>query len=179
MKKSLLTITLFAMTAGLSVSASAVDGTINFQGVVNSTTCTVDLSSQDLTVLLPSIKSSDFASANTAATSPAVKFTLKATGCEGGTVGAAAVFATGGNVDATNGNLNNTLADGTDAQVRIYKADGVTPINLANFGESAENIGTVTGSDVSIDFYANYFSKNATSTSGLLRTSIQYSMQYL
>ncbi|WP_261288944.1 fimbrial protein [Serratia fonticola] len=179
MKKNLLTAALFTMAFSLSAGALAADGTINFQGVVNSTTCTLDTGSQDLTVMLPSIKSSDFASANSAATSPTVKFSLKATGCEAGTVSAAAVFATGGNVDVTNGNLNNTYTDGTDAQVRIYMEDGTTPINLANFGESTNNVGTVNGNDVTIDFHANYFSKNTTATPGLLRTSIQYSMQYL
>lgn len=179
MKKNLLTVAFLAMGLSLSAGAFAADGTINFQGVVNNTTCTLETGSQDLTVMLPSIKSSDFAAANSAANSPAVKFTLKATGCDVGTVNAAAIFSTGGNVDATNGNLNNTESNGTDAQVRIYMADGTTPINLANFGESASNVGTVNGSDVSVDFYANYFSKNVTATSGLLRTSIQYSMQYL
>jgi major type 1 subunit fimbrin (pilin) len=179
MKKNFYVSVLTVMALGLATNAFAADGTITFEGVVNDTTCTLDTNSQNMSVLLPSVTSTAFSGANTAASSPAVKFSLTATGCDVGAVSASVLFATGGNVDSTNGNLNNNFAGGTDAQVRIYKADGTTPINLANYGESASNKGNIVGGNATIDFYANYFSKNAKPVAGVLKTSIQYSMQYL
>ena len=179
MKKNFYVSVMAVMVLGLAAHASAVDGTITFEGVVNDTTCTLDTNSQNMSVLLPSVTSTDFTGANTAANSSAVKFSLNATGCDVGAVSASVLFATGGNVDSTNGNLNNSFAGGTDAQIRIYKADGTTPINLANYGESASNKGNIVSGNATIDFYANYFSKNAKPSAGVLKTSIQYSMQYL
>ncbi|MEX2943649.1 fimbrial protein [Serratia fonticola] len=179
MEKNLYVGVLTAITLGFATSALAIDGTVTFEGIVNDTTCTLTTDSQNMAVLLPSVTSADFTGADAAATIPAVKFSLSAAGCDAGAVSASVLFATGGNVDSTNGNLNNSVSGGTDAQIRIYKADGTTPINLANFGESASNIGNISGESVSIDFYANYFSKNAKPTAGVLKTSIQYSMEYL
>ncbi|EOV8484958.1 fimbrial protein [Klebsiella aerogenes] len=176
--KKIIACSLLFSAAALS-TAQAADGTITFEGSVNAVTCTIDSASKDMSVLLPSINSSAFSAANTVATSPAVKFKISATGCDAAAVSAAAVFSTGDNVDPENGNLNNTYPDGTDVQVRLFKADGTTAINLANYGESADNKGTVTDGKVDIEFYANYFSKASTATPGLLKTSIQYSVQYL
>ncbi|WP_447880464.1 fimbrial protein [Serratia fonticola] len=180
MEKNLYVGVLTAITLGFATSALATaDGTITFEGIVNDTTCTLSTDSQNMVVPLPSVTSDNFTAANAAANIPAVKFSLNAAGCDVGAVSASVLFATGGSVDSTNGNLNNNVSGGTNAQVRIYKADGTTPINLANFGESASNIGNITDNNVAIDFYANYFSKSAKPTAGVLRTSIQYSIQYL
>ncbi|OMQ21775.1 hypothetical protein BMI79_13770 [Serratia oryzae] len=172
---------LIALGLSLSASAFAADGMISFEGIVNGKTCTLDSGSQNLTVTLPSVLTTTFSAAGTASSAAPTQFTLTASGCDVGTVSAAAVFSAGANVDSVTGNLKNTFAGGTNAQVRLYKKDGLTPINLANFGDSVTNTGTVdsgTGT-VSVIFFANYFGAVAPVTPGLLKTSIQYSMQYL
>jgi major type 1 subunit fimbrin (pilin) len=179
MEKNLYLSVLTAVSLGFAANVAAVDGTITFEGVVNDTTCTLETDSKNMTVLLPSVTAANFTAANAAANIPAVKFSLNANGCDAGAVSASVLFATGGHVDSTNGNLNNSLSSGTDAQIRIYKADGTTPINLANYGESASNLGNIADDKVTIDFYANYFSKSNKPTAGVLKTSIQYSMKYL
>ncbi|OMQ21778.1 fimbrial protein [Serratia oryzae] len=172
-----------ALGLSLSTGVFAADGTVQFQGVVNAKTCTLDANSQNMTVLLPSVLSTSFPGANSYSTAPATKFTLTATGCDPSLTSAAAIFSVGSSVDSTNGNLNNTIATtsgGTDAQVRLFKDAGQSsPINLANFGDSGSNTGSITGGVAKVDFYANYFSKAVTAKPGLLKTSIQFSMQYL
>ncbi len=159
-----------------STTALASDGTITFEGIVNSKTCTLDTTTINKTVALPSVQSSAFSGAGTYAGSQA--FSLTATGCDAGAV-AAAVFATGGQVDAATGNLDNAFPGGTDAQVAVFQADGTTKIDLSNYGSSSTYTATADGSgNVKLDFVAKYAAKNATVTPGILKTSVQYDMFY-
>lgn len=176
MKTNLFVATLSLAALGASAGAFAADGTLTFEGVVSAKTCTLDAASANQTVVLPSVTTSDFAGAGSVAA--AQPFSLRATGCDAGAV-AAAVFATGNNVDPATGNLMNTVAGGTDAQIGIFQQDGSTRINLANFGDSASYTAVADGSNnVVLDFVAKYVAKNADTTAGQLRTSIQYTMSY-
>ncbi|WP_374439272.1 fimbrial protein [Pseudomonas panipatensis] len=176
MKHTLLIAALSLAGLGASLNAMAADGTITFEGVVNAKTCTLDTTTSNQTVVLPAVTTTALTGVGSVA--GAQPFSLKATGCDAGAV-AAAVFADGNNVDPTDGNLNNTFANGTDAQIGIYRQDGTTKINLASFGDSATYTATADASNnIVLSYVAKYIAKNATTKAGLLKTNIQYTMSY-
>jgi major type 1 subunit fimbrin (pilin) len=169
--------------AALSISTLAVSshtlansGQITFTGVVNEKTCTIDTTSSNLTVLLPGVATTDFDGANSTAGS-AVPFSIKVTNCDSDLAQAGVLFGLNQNVDTATGNLKNTLAEGTDAQIRLFSASGKT-INLANFADNMEFANADANGNVSMDFTAKYYTVGATPKAGLLKTNIEYVVQY-
>ena len=167
--------TLGASILILSANAMADGGQITFTGVVNEKTCTIDTASSNLTVLLPNVTTADFAGANSTANST-VHFSIKATGCDADLTEAGVLFGLNQNVDMTTGNLKNTLQDGTNAQVRLFSKSGNT-INLANFADNIEYT-AASNNEVAMDFTAQYYTVDAIPTAGLLKTNIEYVVQY-
>lgn len=160
----------------LCTNALASSGQITFTGAVNEKTCTIDTTSSNLTVLLPSVSTTDFNGANSVAGS-SVPFSIKVSNCEAGLTQAGVLFGLNENVDITTGNLKNKLTDGTNAQVRLFSESGAA-INLANFADNMEYSSTNTNGEISMNFSAQYYSVDAQPTAGLLKTNIEYVVQY-
>ncbi|MDF3931442.1 fimbrial protein [Pseudomonas citronellolis] len=176
MNKTLAAALACAAGLGLCASAQAADGTLTFEGVINARTCTLDPATSNQTISLSGVNTTDFTGVGTYAGSQ--PFTLKVSGCDTDAV-VAALFATGGSVDPTNGNLNNAIADGTDAQIALFRADTDAKIDLASYGSSAEYTATTDANgDASLAFIARYAAKTATVKPGQLRTQLQYTMSY-
>ncbi|SDI42341.1 major type 1 subunit fimbrin (pilin) [Pseudomonas delhiensis] len=179
MSKKLIAALASLSLAGLSGTALAADGTLTFEGVINSKTCILDPGSASQTVNLPPVRASEFQNAGQAVGEQT--FSLKASGCDADAM-VAAVFASGGNVDPATGNLNNTIptsAGGTDAQVALYQGDGSTKLDLSDPASSGGYQTQTDGSgNATLEFVAKYMSKNATTAAGVLKTNLQYTMSY-
>ena len=179
MSKKLIAALACLSVAGLSGAATAADGTLTFEGLVNAKTCTLEPSSASQLVTLQPVNADLLQGAGKVAGSQ--NFTLNTTGCDANAM-VAAVFATGGNVDPATGNLNNTIPPangGTNAQVALFRADGTTKIDLSDISSSG-GYQVESGADgkASLGFVAKYAASSATTTPGVLKTNLQYTMSY-
>jgi len=178
MSKQLIAALACLSVAGLSGAATAADGTLTFEGLVNAKTCTLEPSSASQLVTLEPVNADLLQGAGTVAGSQT--FTLKATNCDADAM-VAAVFASGGNVDPATGNLNNTIpsaSGGTNAQVALFQSDGTTKIDLSDLSSSAGYQVQANGGEATLAFVARYAASNATTTPGVLKTNLQYTMSY-
>ena len=178
MSKKLIAALACLSVAGLSGAATAADGTLTFEGLVNAKTCTLEPSSASQLVTLQPVNADLLQGAGTVAGSQT--FTLKATNCEADAM-VAAVFASGGNVDPATGNLNNTIPSangGTNAQIALFRADGTTKIDLNDISSSGGYQAEAVGGEATLGFVAKYAASSATTTPGVLKTNLQYTMSY-
>ncbi|MEQ9723269.1 fimbrial protein [Yersinia alsatica] len=160
--------------AGLSSNAFAYDAQINITGELTESTCLINGTSSPAVknVTLPTLSKSSLTNANSWAGRVPVSFQLS--GCDVGTTGATATFENGTNISA-NGNMKN-LADtnaATNVEVQLLNADG-DAINLAT-----DTVTTpITGEAGTLQFYAQYFSKNGAATAGQVVSHVEFSMNY-
>lgn len=145
----------FAASAQTAPATTA-DGTITFNGNVQSTTCVISVNNgaKDGTVNLPTAKTTDLSTATS--TFGATPFDIKLTGCVAatGTTLASTVtpfFASG---PATNreGRLINTLADGAkNVELQLLNGTGTDPINLAAAkGSQGANQAAINGGEATL-----------------------------
>ena len=109
---------ILAVLSTIGTAAAAEDGTITFQGTISDATCTItggdaqgESTSPDFTVHLPSISTTALATDGQRAGDTPFHITLSGANCTNGKV--ASVFfelAQSTNIDATTGNLKNTVA---------------------------------------------------------------------
>jgi len=161
----------------LASQAFASDGTITFTGDVSAGTCTIDVngsSSANATVALNPVTQSSLAAAG--ATAGTLPFSIALTGCSGATK-VATSFESGPNVDLTTGNLRNTTAGGSSAQIQILN-NANTAINLSTNANSQLADIDATALTATLQYYAQYYAKAASTTAGAVSTSVTYSMSY-
>src|SRR6185437_5701260 len=109
---------------------AATDGTISITGKVIAPTCSVsNATAGNLSVTLPTVLTSAF-SGTKGSTTGATPFDLALTGCPTNPSGVqvAAQFS-GTGINATDGNLTNTAASGSNVEVQLTNSAG-TAINL-------------------------------------------------
>ncbi len=161
---------------GLS-SAYAADGKVTINGKVTDQTCTVDTSSKNITVILPTVsKSTLFAAGETAGRTP---FFVKLTNCSIGQV--TTYFEPGATVDSTTGRLNNQAAGSpaTRVQVQLLTDNGVVlPILGVPPTDPAQwKVISSSGGAATLNYFAEYIATGA-ATAGDVTTSVQYTMIY-
>lgn len=173
-----------ALTSALAAgSAVASEGVITFKGAVTDQTCVIsggtgtDGATGDITVTLDEVNAN---SLNAGGKSVGTKrFDILVSDGEGGPC-VSATKATFGfkktslNIDADNGNLVNTLAGGSNAQIRILDQDAATAIDLRAPG--TKEVDTA-AADASFKYFAQYFAKDVT-TVGLVQTNVEYEVTY-
>lgn len=179
MNKTLLSAALiagFGIAAFAPQTARAVDGTITFTGKVVNQTCVfkVNGGGASNTVVLPVAFASTLTTAgNVTGNTP---FTIGVTGCDPLLTSVQAQFS-GANINAVDGNLKNT---GTAANVEVQLLNGATPMTLNGANATAQNspTGTLSGGGVTLSYAAQYYATGAAGT-GLVNTSVAYTMTYL
>jgi major type 1 subunit fimbrin (pilin) len=156
--KSLIPVIAIA-TGGLlglaSLGAQASDGTITFTGSLSDTTCSINGNAAGTpanipNVSLPEVSASVLGTAGATAgrTQPIV---LALTGCSG---------------------------TATNVEVRLLNAS-FQPINITSGlnNDMAANGATITGGAATLNYYGEYYATGK-ATSGAVRTSVNYTMQY-
>lgn len=185
MKKTLLATTLATITLISASSAFAADGTLNFTGDIQDTTCVVDLAGAggtSLSIPMGTFNKSAF-SGGSGTTSNATKFSIKLKTCPATYTKATVEF--DGTPDSNNSDvLALTAGTGTDASatgvgIQISDKSGKA---LALKTESASydlTTGTVGADTVnSLDFSARYIATAAAVTSGKANATASFTVKY-
>ncbi|MBU6477413.1 MAG: type 1 fimbrial protein [Xanthomonadaceae bacterium] len=179
--KSNLLATSLAIACGalaLAPTANAApDGTINITGKVIAPTCSVsNANSGIVSVNLPTVLTSAF-SGSVGSTTGATPFALALTGCPTNPSGVqvAAQFS-GSNISATDGNLLNTAASGSNVEVQLTNGTG-TAINLSTTPKPVAATIDASG-NATLNYQAQYYAAVGAVTGGAVQTSVQYTLTY-
>lgn len=173
--KKLTIISLGLLLTATQVNASS-DGTISFNGKIDSQTCTVKVNGGDssATVTLPDISSSRLQTAGQIAGNTRFSIDLSACSVETGNV--YAYFEQGANVNA-DGRLINT---GSAKNVELQLLDDAGTV--LNAGSTAQTNAPLTKKLVegaaSLNYSAQYYA-TAAATAGNVISSVTYSISYL
>lgn len=173
MNKTLLSTALVAVVAaiGFAPTAQAAGGTINITGKVLSDTCVVAVNS-GATVVLPVVMTSSLSAVG--AVAGATNFNVGLTGCDANTTSATMAFS-GGNINASTGNLNNAAPSGSNVQIQLK--NGAAVINTSN-NANAPVIAVTSGSG-SVALTAQYIAASAAATAGLVSSTVSFTLTYL
>ncbi len=182
MKKTLISAA-FAAAAAFVVmapAAYAADGTINFNGAITGTTCTISSGTggiQDVT--LPTVSASTLTGA-VGKVNGLTAFQIKLTACSPATGNVHAHWEAT-NINPSTGNVR--LAAGSTATgVEIQLVNGVNmdPINAAN-GDDAQNSGSFaiqSDGTALLPYAAQYYATAATVGEGPLTAQVMYDLSY-
>ncbi|HIC1731242.1 fimbrial protein [Enterobacter kobei] len=186
--KKLSKLAILAVLSTIGTAAAAEDGTITFEGTISDATCTItggdaqgESESPDFTVHLPSISTTALATDGQRAGDTPFHITLSGANCTNGKV--ASVFfelAQSTNIDATTGNLKNTVAkaSGGAEKVQVGLLDSSkAKLNLNTANDSAKTV-TVAGNTARFDYWAQYVATGGASTAGQVSTDVVYSIKY-
>lgn len=183
MNKTLLSTALVATLGALAFmpaakAATAIDGTININGQVVASTCTVSVnggSNTGTVTLKPAPVASLSAAANTYGDMP---FTIGVTGCDASLNGKTVTpFWSGANINA-NGRLNNTTGTATNVNVQLMNGDDATAINLSGAEGNQGTTGVAVASGAAtMTYYARYYATGA-ATAGSVTSSVNYTLIY-
>lgn len=167
-----------AVLAALSTSAFATDGSITFEGLVTSDTCSVSVNgaSSSTTVTLDPVAASTLASATK--TSGAMPFTIALSQCNNPTGTVYAFFEPNAANVSENGRLNNV--SGTAANVTLQlKDEGGSVINIGNDDQKANPFTqTMVNGATTLNYSVEYFAEEAV-TPGTVLTSVTYAINYI
>jgi major type 1 subunit fimbrin (pilin) len=178
-KRSVIPFLLVAAGAAFSSTAHAADGTVNFNGKIIASTCSVEGGS-DLTVPLPPVSTKALADVGSVAGRSG--FSLALTGCTVGDdnpVKVGVIFENGTNVDQSSGRLEIDSGD--------KAAEGVQ-INVLDAQQKLITIGTPTPANTQIvdidangkaklNYFAEYYASGAVKA-GDVASRVEYSLIY-
>ena len=157
-------------------TASAVDGTININGNINSSTCKINGANSPaaITVQLPTVSTTSLnAAATVAGRTP---FSIALSNC-GALTKATTFFEPGPTINTLDGNLKNATGTATGVEVQLLNGDFST-INLSAAQTSQNSAqATLTGSAATLNYYAQYYA-TAAAGAGSVGTSVQFTMIY-
>ena len=175
MKATSIKITLASLIlAGLSSNAFAYDAQINITGELTETTCKIDTAGTPAVqnVTLPTLSKSSLTNAGSWAGRVPVSFQLS--DCGVATTGATATFENGPNI-SVDGNMKNLAITNpaTNVEVQLLDAAG-NAINLAT-----DTVTTpIVAETGTLQFYAQYFSKDGGASAGQVSSHVEFSMNY-
>jgi major type 1 subunit fimbrin (pilin) len=176
MKKILVSAALAALLGTAAFSAGAVDGTITFNGKVNSNTCTINAGTgPSFAVTLPTVGASALGTTagTVAGTTP---FNIALSACSAtGTV--KAYFEPGSTINA-NGRLSNTAttgaATGVDLQVLNNSQAAINLNTQAN-----TTTATIASNAATLNYYVQYYNTAAAAVgAGTVTSTVNYTIQY-
>ncbi|HET6431367.1 fimbrial protein [Dyella sp.] len=169
-----------AMVAAFGVLASAPihaanSGTINITGKVLADTCTVSVNGNSgTTVALPTVMTAAFGSA-AGTVAGATAFSVSLAGCDTNTTSAKMAFS-GANVDTSTGNLKNATSGGSNVQIQLLNSSDAAINTSTQAGAPTINVTSGNGSTA---MKAQYISTAATTTPGLVSSSVSFTLTYL
>ncbi|MBV7484291.1 fimbrial protein [Bordetella sp. BOR01] len=173
--KHIIPVTAIAAMA-VSSAAFAIDGTINFEGLISDVTCEISVNgaTNNATVTMPSASIAALATAgSTAGVTP---FNINLTGCAGPTLNTAHThFEMGPSVDAITGHLNNVTGTAGNVQVQLLNAlSAPIAVGRLNQGDTAVDISSGAGT---MSYFARYYATGP-ATAGTVGTRVDYTIQY-
>jgi len=175
--KKVAMISLGLLLAAAQVNAAeASDGTITFNGQIESQTCTVKVNggTNNATVTLPTVAASLLNAAGLTAGS--TRFTIDLSACSTKTGDVYAYFEQGANVNA-NGRLTNT---GTATNVDLQLLDGAgKALNAGSTDQSTSPTTAALADGAATLTYAAQYYATAAATAGTVASSVTYSINYL
>jgi major type 1 subunit fimbrin (pilin) len=175
MKKNLIAVAFSAIAALTASHAFATAGTVNFTGNILDQACTVDVDSQNQTVVLGDYNKSEFTSAG--AVTAAKKFSIVLQNCPDTVTQAHVMF--DGKPETTDSSLlaidSTVNGAATGVAINMMSADMA---QLPLHGDNGYRYALSDTSDNTLDFYAQYKSTNATVTSGPANSVATFSVVY-
>lgn len=175
MKKNLIIAVLAAASAVTMSNAFAAAGTVNFTGEILDAACTVDVNSQNQTVVLGSYNKSEF-TASGDVTAPK-KFTIVLKDCPAAVNTAHVLF--DGAPEATDSTLlaidSSVAGAATNVAINLMTAD-MTQLPL--HGDNSYRYTLSSTTDNNLDFYAQYKSTAASVTAGPANSVANFSVIY-
>ena len=179
LKSSLLATALAVACGALALAPTAnaaTGGTITITGKVIAPTCSVsNATAGNLSVNLPTVLTSAFSGSGS--TTGATPFNLALTGCPTNPSGVqvAAQFS-GTGINATDGNLINTAASGSNVEVQLTNSAG-TAINLKTTPTPVTATVDASG-NATLNYQAQYYAAVGAVTGGAVQASVQYTLTY-
>jgi len=175
MKKNLI-VTVLAATSALSMSnAFAAAGTVNFTGEILDAACTVDVNSQNQTVVLGSYNKSEFTAVGDK--TAAKKFDIVLKNCPTTVTSAKVRF--DGTPEATDSNLlaidSSVAGAATGVAINLMTSDKA---DLPLHGQNSYSYPLSSTQDNTLDFYAQYKATAATVTAGPANSVANFSVIY-
>ncbi|HBV2141022.1 TPA: fimbrial protein [Klebsiella variicola] len=164
------------IAAGISFSANAADGTINFTGAILDSACTVNTTSASQTVNLGNVQRTTFKAAGDVAA--ATQFDIVLENCPDTVKSASVKF--DGTANATNGDIL-ALNSGQTAQgvgVALFEADGITAIPLSTQSAQMTLDTTAETNRNVMTFVAKYQATQAAVTAGTANATSDFTIIY-
>lgn len=180
MKKSFIP-ALMAAVMGLSAGgAFASDGTINFNGALTATTCTINgngTSSKNFTVTLPTVSTSTLKALGDTAGSTSYNIALTNCAPVTSTSKAAVFYEAGTTVDPADGRL--TVATGGAANVKLELLNQDASTIKAGYSRDLQNSkpADISSGAATLNYMVRYYATGATSA-GAANSSVVYSIDY-
>ncbi|HET6632070.1 MAG TPA: fimbrial protein [Rhodanobacteraceae bacterium] len=179
MQHKVLTAALAVALCGLAGTVSAdqysgTDGTITINGTVVPQTCTV-ANGGAVTVNLPDVLQTALATAGNTAGDTA--FSIDISDCDAALGNVQALF-TGGNINSTNGRLDNS---GTAANVQVQilnGSDAVMDLSGATMSAQSQLVTTLSGGDASIAYTARYYANGGAAGAGDVQATVDFTLTY-
>lgn len=165
-----------AFVGGMSFTASAADGTINFTGSILDSACTVNTTSASQTVNLGMVNRTAFAAAGDVAA--ATRFDIVLENCPDTVTSASVTF--DGVAHTENGNIL-ALASGQTAQgvgVALFEADGVTAIPLSTKSASMTLDNATEANSNVMTFIAKYQATQESVVAGTANATSDFTIIY-
>lgn len=169
-----------AFLSGIASANTVNGGRVNFEGELVSAACAVDMSSMNQTIQMGQVRTASFAT--TGATSAAVPFDIKLTGCDTALIGSPAAPQTVavsfvGVASSTNPNalaISGGAGTATGIGIQIRDSSG-TPVRMDGTPGTAHEIDRTT---MSIPFQASYISTAAAVTAGTANATATFALTY-
>jgi major type 1 subunit fimbrin (pilin) len=178
--KKILTIASAIALGSIATQAFASDGTINFTGSISSVTCTLAAAGGTTTgtVTLPTVTQTTLKNAGD--TAGTTQFSIKLSGCTGGTPAptlASAWFESGAEVNAAGRILTTIAGTATDTlSIALYNMGSATPIAIGQ-GTASPTFAITSGS-ATLNYQAKYYAEKTVATSGAVVGKVNYTIQY-
>lgn len=172
-KKALLNAAAIAFAGLLSQGAFAADGTINFEGEIVSTTCSVSPKSQNMTVPLGKVRSSVLSAAGS--TSTPSKFTIDLLDCDA----SKAKVTFSGPPDAADPTLLRLAGGlvGTTQATNVAVEIGDSTGKKIGLTAQSDEYAILAGAN-SLQFQAKYVSVKGGATPGIANATAQFTIAY-
>ncbi|CNH97952.1 MULTISPECIES: fimbrial protein [Yersinia] len=178
MKNLAIIASVVAAFVGVSTAQAASTGTINFTGELTASTCNVSVDGQgaDATVVLPTVSTSQLASADQVAGNTG--FNMALSNCTGALKTVSAFFEAGSSVDIVTGHLKNVSGSAGQVSLELLDGSNMTPIKAGDTSQATNTTYIDASSGSATLPYAVQYYANGETTPGTVISNVVYSIQY-
>lgn len=180
MKKSLVSALMAAVMGLAAGGAFASDGTINFNGALTATTCTINgngTSSKNFTVTLPTVSTSNLKALGDTAGSTSYNIALTNCAPVTSTSKASVFYEAGTTVDPADGRLMVATGGAQNVKLELLNQDASTI--KAGYSRDLQNSkpADISSGAATLNYMVRYYATGATSA-GAANSSVVYSIDY-